>query len=63
MRFLAILLLLTGCVSRTVILQNPQGHTAQCKVDPWGDFDRTRQIENCVKAHERAGYKVVGDSN
>ena len=54
-----------GSASRVVVLQHPQTkQTVQCKLDVVGDttFNR-RQIESCVKAHEQAGYKVVGDSD
>ena len=53
-----------GSASRVVVLQHPETkQTVQCKVEPVGDtsFNR-RQIESCVRAHEQAGYKVVGDS-
>ena len=54
-----------GSASRVVVLQHPETkQTVQCRVEPVGDtsFNR-RQIESCVKAHEQAGYKVVGDSD
>ncbi len=60
------LLMLGGCgaVSRVVILQNPATkQTVECKVDPLGDMRRTKQIKDCVKAYEQAGYGVVGDSD
>lgn len=63
---LAFTLLLTACgsVSRVVVLQNPQTkQTVECRVDPWGDMRRTRQIEDCVQAYKKAGYAVVGDSD
>jgi hypothetical protein len=59
-------LLLAGCGSATrlVVLQNPQTkQTVECRVDPWGDMRRTRQIEHCVDAYRKAGYEVVGDSD
>ena len=59
------LLLLAACgsVSRVVVLQHPQTkQTVECRVDPWGDMRRTRQIEDCVDAYKKAGYDVVGDS-
>jgi hypothetical protein len=44
-------------------MQHPETkQTVQCRVDPWGDTNRTRQIEACVRAHEGAGYRIVGDS-
>jgi hypothetical protein len=53
-----------GSASRVVVLQHPQTkQTVQCKVDPWGDMSFNRQVESCVKAHEQAGYTVVGDSD
>jgi hypothetical protein len=52
-----------GSVSRVVVLQNPQTkQTVECRVDPWGDSSRTRQIDHCVNAYRKAGYEVVGDS-
>jgi hypothetical protein len=60
-----VLCLPTGCGSatRVVVLQHPSTQqTVQCRVDPWGSMDRTRQIEACVAAHTKAGYQVVGDS-
>ena len=64
-RWVLIALVLAGCgsASRVVVLQHPQTRqTVDCKVDPWGDVNKTRQIENCVKAYKQAGYTVVGDS-
>jgi hypothetical protein len=46
-----------------VVLQNPQTkQTVECRVDPWGDIRRTRQIEDCVDAYRMAGYAVIGDT-
>jgi hypothetical protein len=62
----ALALLLAGCgsVNRVVVLQHPDTkQTVQCKVNPWGPFDRTGQIESCVRAYEEAGYRTVGDSH
>ena len=62
---LAALMSLAGCgsVSRVVVMQNPETkQTVECRVDPWGDMRRTRQIESCVEAYKKAGYAVVGDS-
>jgi hypothetical protein len=56
---------LTACgpANRLVVLQNPETkQTVQCRVDPWGSFNHTSQIENCVTAYKKAGYRVVGDS-
>jgi hypothetical protein len=61
----ACVLLLSPCgsASRVVVLQNPQTkQTVECRVDPWGDMRRTRQIEDCVVSYKRAGYAVVGDT-
>lgn len=52
-----------GSPSRVVVLQQPDTkQTVECRVDPLGSFDSTGQIESCVFAYNRAGYKVVGDS-
>lgn len=52
-----------GSVSRVVVLRHPEtNQSAECRVDPWGDVDRTRQISHCVAAYVRAGYRVLGDS-
>lgn len=61
----ACVLSLAGCgaPSRVVVLQQPDTkQTVECRVDPWGSFDFTGQIESCISAYNRAGYKVVGDS-
>jgi hypothetical protein len=52
-----------GCGSSSyVVLRHPQtNQRVQCKVDPRGDdVSFNRQIETCLKAHEKA---VVGDSD
>jgi hypothetical protein len=60
---LALVLVGCGSATRVVVLQHPQTRqTVSCKVDPWGDVNKTKQIEDCVKAHKQAGYTVVGDS-
>jgi hypothetical protein len=46
-----------------VVLENPQTkQTVECRVDPWGDIRRTRQIEDYVDAYRMAGYAVIGDT-
>ena len=53
-----------GSVSRVVVRQNPETkQTVECRVDPWGHMNRTRQVEDCVVAYKKAGYVVVGDSD
>lgn len=60
--------LTAGCatsdqVSRFAVLQHPETkQTVECKVNPWGDFDRTKQVENCIAGYKKAGYKLVADS-
>jgi len=47
-----------------VVMQNPgTGQVVECKVDPWGDMRRDKQIEDCRRAYEGAGFRVVGHSN
>jgi len=61
----AAMLSLTACgsVTRVVVLENPQTkQTVECRVDPWGDIRRTRQIEDYVDAYRMAGYAVIGDT-
>lgn len=61
-----LLILLSACgnPARVVIMQHPETkQTVECKVDPWGHVNRTKQIDDCVEAYRKAGYKVTGDSN
>lgn len=52
-----------GSVTRVVVLQNKDTkQIAECRVDPWGSANRRAQINDCIKAYEKAGYKVIGDS-
>jgi hypothetical protein len=63
---LVLLILLSACgnPARVVIMQNPETkQTVDCKVDPWGHVNRTKQIDDCVEAYRKAGYNVAGDSN
>lgn len=53
-----------GSVTRVVVLQHPETkQTVECRIDPWGSVNRTAQIEDCVTAYKKAGYKIVGDSD
>jgi len=53
-----------GSVSRVVVLRHPETkQTVECRVDPWGHVNRTRQVEDCIVAYKKAGYAVVGDSD
>ena len=63
---LALTLASVGCgsVTRVVVMQNPgTGQVVECKVDPWGGERRDKQIEDCRRAYEGAGFRVVGDRN
>jgi len=63
---IAVGLMLFGCgsPSRVVILQHPETkQTVKCEVDPWGHINRTLQIDDCVNAYQKAGFKPVGDSS
>lgn len=59
---------LMGCAgayhpARIVVLQNPKtGQTVECRVDPWGSLDYKLQIDNCIAAYEKSGFKLVADS-
>ena len=49
--------------SRIAVLQNPETkQTVQCKVDPWGGLNFAIQVDNCIKAYEKAGYKKLADT-
>ena len=49
--------------ARIAVLQNPETkQTVQCKADPWGSINFAGQVDNCIKAYEKAGYKKVADS-
>ncbi len=55
----------SGCGGKTVLLRNEAGETARCEVGMGstmvgGVWLRNRTIANCVEAHERAGFKVIG---
>jgi len=53
----------TASASRMAVLQNPETkQTVQCKVDPWGSLNFATQVDNCIKAYEKAGYKKVADT-
>jgi hypothetical protein len=63
---LSLTIFITSCgsVTRVVVLQNPETkQTVECRIDPWGSVNRTAQIEDCITAYKKAGYKVVGDSD
>lgn len=66
---IAIAVLLAGCTtttsaSRIAVLQNPETkQTVECRVQvTYGSFSFRDQVENCISAYEKAGYKLVGDS-
>ena len=51
-----------GQHSRTAVMQNPETkQTVECRADPWGDMNYRRQIDNCIKAYEGAGYVIRSD--
>ena len=66
---LSSIILLQGCAShrqasRIAVLQNPETkQTVQCRVDPWGDMNHARQVESCIYAYQKAGYKLLSDSS
>jgi len=58
---------LVGCSSnstqRIAVLQNPETkQTVECRVNPWGSFDRDGQITSCVNTYVKAGYVKLSDS-
>jgi hypothetical protein len=51
-----------GQHSRIAVMQNPETkQTVECRADPWGDMNYRRQIDNCIKAYEGAGYVIRSD--
>lgn len=71
MRFVFIFtaVVLAGCTTATsanriAVLQNPETkQTVECRVQvTYGSFSFRDQVENCIRAYEKAGYKVVSDS-
>jgi hypothetical protein len=59
-------LALTGCgdVNRRVILQHPTTQqVVECKVDPWGDTRFNKQVDDCAKQYEQAGFTRIGGTN
>jgi|GEM_PF-2222627 len=60
--------MLAGCAhtahsARIAVLQNPETkQTVECRPDPWGDLNYKLQIDNCIAAYQKAGYKLVADS-
>lgn len=64
--FIFVAIVVSGCVglnhpSRIAVLQHPDTkQTVQCKVDPTGSGYRV-QVENCIRAYEKAGYNLVSD--
>jgi len=61
-------IVLTGCggtnhPARIAVLQNPETkQTVECRVDPWGSVNYGGQVDNCITAYQKAGYKLVADS-
>lgn len=58
------LTLLLGCASpRIAVLQNPETkQTVECRNNQGGSVTQ-RQLNNCIAAYEKAGYKLVADSD
>ena len=58
---------LLGCASsssRIAVLQNPDTkQTVECRPDPWGDMNLGRQVDKCIATYQKAGYKLLSDSN
>jgi hypothetical protein len=53
-----------GSPARIVIMQNPETkQTVECRVDPWGSLNNKLQIDSCVNAYNKAGYKKLSDSH
>ena len=53
--------LLAGCGPTMVVLKNPQnGEMAQCKGDPWANWNPYAATEACAKGYEAAGWQRMG---
>ena len=51
---------LAGCAGDAMsLMQGPTGDTITCKVDPWGDIQYQRQVDQCTALYSKAGYKEV----
>jgi len=62
---LIIAVLLSGCanLTRVVVMQHPETkQTVYCNANGAVSVGHGRQIDACMKAHEKAGYVKVSDS-
>ena len=51
---------LGGCAANAMaLMKGPSGDTVLCKVDPWGDIQYQRQVDQCKALYAKAGYKEV----
>lgn len=58
---LGALLGLAGCGPTQVVLRDPKtGEMAQCKGDPWANWNPYAATEACAKGYEAAGWKRTG---
>jgi len=63
---LSLLAFIVGCAGRIVHMENDQGNKIDCKVSTTsamltGVLVRDSAIDDCIKQHEAAGYKVTGE--
>ena len=59
-------IVVSGCVGRTVYLENEQGVKLTCRVTTGsamatGVLARDSYIDNCVEQYKAQGYKVTGE--
>jgi len=50
-------IVLSGCGATTIVLQNPtSGQMAECKGDPWANWNVYAATESCAKGYEASGF-------
>ena len=63
---LVTILFLSACTGRIVRMQDERGHNINCEVSTTsammtGVLVRDNSIDECIKQHKAAGYKVSGE--
>jgi hypothetical protein len=53
---LVVCVVMSGCAAKMELMKNANGDVKECKVDPWGDIQYQRQVDQCVAAYSKAGY-------
>lgn len=57
---LALSVSVSGCAANAyALMKGPTGEIKECKVDPWGDIQYQRQVDQCVDSYTKAGFKKV----